>query len=60
MNCLIIDDERPSREELRFFIQNHSSITILAEFENSIQALKYLQNSDQVDLVFLDINMPNL
>lgn len=60
MNCLIIDDEKPSREELRFFIQNHSSIIILEEFENSIQALKYLQNSDQVDLVFLDINMPNL
>ena len=60
MNCLIIDDERPSREELRFFIQNHSSITILEEFENSIQALKYLQNMEHVDLVFLDINMPNL
>lgn len=52
MNCLIIDDERPSREELRFFIQNHSSITILEEFENSIQALKYLQNMEHVDLVF--------
>lgn len=60
MNCLIIDDERPSREELRFFIENHSSILITQEFENSIQALKYLKSGNQVDLVFLDINMPNL
>ena len=60
MNCLIIDDERPSREELRFFIENHSNIKIVKEFENSIQALKYMQNNNQVDLIFLDINMPNL
>lgn len=60
MNCLIIDDERPSREELRFFIENHSKIKIVKEFENSIQALKYMQNNNQVDLIFLDINMPNL
>jgi two-component system LytT family response regulator len=60
MNCLIIDDEKPSREELRYFIENHSAINILREFENSIQALKYLQESKDVDVIFLDINMPNL
>jgi two-component system LytT family response regulator len=60
MNCLIIDDEKPSREELIYFIENHSNIEILNEFENSIQALKYLQDSQAVDVVFLDINMPNL
>jgi two-component system, LytTR family, response regulator len=60
MNCLIIDDEQPSREELKYFIENHSSITIAEEFENSIQALKYLQTCHGVDMIFLDINMPNL
>jgi two-component system LytT family response regulator len=60
MNCLIIDDEKPSREELRYFIENHSEINILNEFENSIQALKFLQESKAVDVIFLDINMPNL
>ncbi|SHI82296.1 two component transcriptional regulator, LytTR family [Dethiosulfatibacter aminovorans DSM 17477] len=60
MNCLIIDDEKPSREELRYFIENHSSIEIAGEFENSIQALKFLQDSRDIDVIFLDINMPNL
>jgi two-component system LytT family response regulator len=60
MNCLIIDDEKPSREELRYFIENHSSIEIIGEFENSIQALNFLQESRDVDVIFLDINMPNL
>lgn len=60
MNCLIIDDEKPSREELRYFIENHSSIGIAGEFENSIQALKFLQETRDIDVIFLDINMPNL
>jgi two-component system LytT family response regulator len=60
MNCLIIDDEKPSREELRYFIENHSEINILNEFENSIQALKFLKENEDVDVIFLDINMPNL
>lgn len=60
MNCLIIDDEQPSREELRYFIENHSQIDILEEFENSIQALKYLKEEKDTDVIFLDINMPNL
>lgn len=60
MNCLIIDDEKPSREELRYFIENHSAISIVNEFENSIQALKFLQDAKDVDVIFLDINMPNL
>ncbi len=60
MNCLIIDDEKPSRQELRFFIENHSDIEVLDEFEDSIEALNFFKNSSDVDVLFLDINMPNL
>ncbi|MDU0324790.1 DNA-binding response regulator, partial [Clostridium butyricum] len=28
MNCIIVDDEFPSREELKYFINNFSSINI--------------------------------
>ncbi|MFO7886763.1 MAG: LytTR family DNA-binding domain-containing protein [Eubacteriales bacterium] len=60
MNCLIIDDEQPSRKELRFFIENHSSIEVLEEFEDSIEALNFFKTTNNVDIIFLDINMPNL
>jgi len=60
MNCLIIDDEQPSRKELRFFIENHSDIEVLDEFEDSIEALNFFKNTNDVDVLFLDINMPNL
>jgi len=60
MNCLIIDDEQPSRKELRFFIENHSNIEVLEEFEDSIEALNFFKEIKEVDILFLDINMPNL
>lgn len=59
MNCIIIDDERPSIEELRYIIANFSSIKILDTFDDSIKALEFVQKN-AVDIVFLDINMPRL
>lgn len=59
MNCIIVEDEYPAREELRYFIENFSSIEILKEFDDSLKALKFLEKN-KVDLIFLDINIPNL
>ncbi|HYE83402.1 MAG TPA: LytTR family DNA-binding domain-containing protein [Clostridia bacterium] len=59
MNCIIVDDESPSIQELSYFIENFSSIKILGKFDDSIKALEYVQRNP-VDVVFLDINMPKL
>lgn len=59
MNCIIVDDEYPSREELKFLIRKYSKINIVKEFENPIEALKYLEGNSSIDIIFLDINMPN-
>ncbi len=59
MNCIIVDDEYPSIQELSYFIKNFSSIKILGEFDDSIKALEYVQKHT-VDVIFLDINMPRL
>ncbi|SHK21936.1 LytR/AlgR family response regulator transcription factor [Tepidibacter formicigenes] len=59
MNCIIVDDESPSREELKYFINSFSSINILNEFDNGVDVLKYIEENN-VDIIFLDINMPNL
>ncbi|MDU7966251.1 MAG: DNA-binding response regulator, partial [Paeniclostridium sordellii] len=32
MNCIIVEDEFPAREELKYFIKNHSDIEIINEF----------------------------
>lgn len=59
MNCIIVDDELPSRQELVYFIENHSHIEIAAQFDNALSALEYLK-SHEPDVIFLDINMPKL
>ncbi|MFD3157493.1 response regulator [Haloimpatiens sp. FM7330] len=59
MNCIIVDDEYPAREELKYFINKFSTIKIEKEFDDAIDTLKYLEKS-AIDVVFLDINMPKL
>jgi two-component system LytT family response regulator len=59
LRCIIVEDEYPSREELKYFIKEYSSIEIIEEFEEALSALKFLEKSN-VDVIFLDINMPNL
>lgn len=58
MNCIIIDDETTARVIIRQLCSNIPDITVLEEFPNAIQAIKYL-NKNEVDLIFLDIHMPD-
>lgn len=57
--CVIVEDEFPAREELKYFINNFEGIELEKEFDNPVDALKYLKDNE-VDVVFLDINMPEL
>ncbi len=58
MNCIIIDDEATARAIISQLCSNESSLNVLEEFPNAIQAIKYL-NQHEVDLIFLDIHMPD-
>lgn len=59
LTSVIIEDEFPAREELKYFISKHRGISLEREFDNPVDALKYLQEN-RVDIAFLDINMPEL
>jgi len=58
MNCIIIDDETTARLITSQLCSQIPSLKIMAEFSNAIQAIKYL-NQNEVDLIFLDIHMPD-
>jgi DNA-binding LytR/AlgR family response regulator len=58
MNCIIIDDEQMARVIVRTLCNQIKSLNILQEFTNAIEAIKFL-NENHVDLIFLDIHMPN-
>lgn len=59
MRSIIVDDELPSRQELEYFIKTFSNIEIVNQFDDGVSVLKYVQ-SNHIDVIFLDINMPNL
>ena len=58
MNCIIIDDETTARVIIEQLCSNIKSLNVLEQFSNAIQAIKYL-NQNEVDLIFLDIHMPD-
>jgi two-component system response regulator LytT len=58
MNCIIIDDEATARAIIGQLCSNIKSLNVLEELPNAIQAIKYL-NQNEVDLIFLDIHMPD-
>lgn len=58
MNCIIIDDETTARVILKQVCSEIKDLIIVAEFENAVNAIKYLQNHE-VDVVLLDIHLPD-
>lgn len=58
MNCIVIDDEATARIIISQLCSNVPSLNVLEEFPNAMQAIKYL-NQNEVDLIFLDIHMPD-
>ncbi len=59
MNCIIIDDEAAARLILKKLCAEMVNVNVVAEFENAIEAIKYL-NNNQVDIVLLDIHLQYL
>ena len=55
---IIIDDESTARVIINQLCSSVDNLTVLDEFPNAIQAIKYL-NKNEVDLIFLDIHMPD-
>lgn len=58
MNCIIIDDESMARAIIKTLCSDIPSLKVKEEFSDAIQAIKYL-NENAIDLIFLDIHMPN-
>lgn len=60
--ALIVDDESPAREELRYLLEEASKnlgVQVVGEATNGEEALVLMRSLDY-DLVFLDIRMPGL
>jgi two-component system, LytTR family, response regulator LytT len=59
LKCVAIDDEPLALELLTKFIQQTSFLSLIGKFSNAIEALGFI-NQNEVQLIFMDIQMPDL
>lgn len=59
MNCIIVDDEPLAQDILQSYIEKMPDLNLVAKCNNAFEAADALQ-ANQVDLMFLDIQMPEI
>lgn len=59
MKCLIVDDNPLAGLSLKQLASQVNSLTLIGEFTNALEAYDFLNKND-VDLLFLDIEMPGM
>jgi two-component system LytT family response regulator len=59
IRVLVVDDESPARAKLRRWIGEQPDMEIVAEATNGLTAAQLI-NAERPDLVFLDIQMPDI
>jgi DNA-binding LytR/AlgR family response regulator len=59
LEVVIVDDEKPSLDELEYILSECGFTDVIATFTSSTKALEFIK-SNEPDLVFLDVNMPEI
>ncbi|SHI46120.1 LytR/AlgR family response regulator transcription factor [Aquimarina spongiae] len=59
IRCIIVDDEPLAQDVISGYIAKLEFLTEVGKFDDALSAMEYLKD-DQVDIIFLDIQMPML
>jgi two-component system LytT family response regulator/two-component system response regulator LytT len=59
INTIIVDDEKPARDELAFLLKGFPEINVIGQGKNGVEAVALIKEHSP-DLVFLDVKMPGL
>ncbi len=59
IKCIIIDDEPLATEVIKSHLQEFSNMDLIGVFNSPIDALETIEKNE-IDVVFLDINMPKM
>jgi DNA-binding LytR/AlgR family response regulator len=59
LKCIIIDDEPIARKVLQEFIEEIDYLALVGQAENPLKAMALI-NSNEIDIIFLNINMPKI
>lgn len=58
IKVLVADDELPARGELKYQLASIPHVNVIGECANGKEVISFLETHPQVDLLFLDIEMP--
>lgn len=59
ITCIIVEDEMPAQRILASYVSRIPDLRLLETFSNALDAMQFL-HGNQVDLLLLDINMPEM
>lgn len=59
ISCITIDDEPLALKQMSAYVEKTPGLELINSFTNAMKALEFLQENT-VDLMFVDINMPDL
>jgi two-component system LytT family response regulator/two-component system response regulator LytT len=59
INTIIVDDEKPARDELAFLLKGFPEVNVIGQGKNGVEAVSLIKEHTP-DLVFLDVHMPGL
>lgn len=59
INTIIVDDEKPARDELAFLLKAFPEVNVIGQGKNGVDAVNLIKEHSP-DLVFLDVQMPGL
>ncbi len=60
MNCIIVDDDLISCRILEGFVKKSPSLNLLGIFNDSVTARNVMMKRNDIELIFLDIMMPEM
>jgi len=60
MKCIIVDDDKLSRIVIENHIKKTDMLSLEASFETAADAINYFNKKNDIDLIFLDMEMPEM
>lgn len=60
MNCIIVDDDKISCKVLEGYVNKSTSLNLIGSYSESIAARNILTERQDIDLIILDIEMPEM
>lgn len=60
LNCVVIDDEKHAVDLIAEYIETIPNLNLINSFTDPLKALIEIRIEDQVDVIFMDVDMPGM